>query len=94
MIGKNVKYNSQEFTPEEVDKGFHFDLIRLLLNFNKDNEQRYMDIHITSDSYCVIVEWCEVFYEDEDNGMFKYVNSDEVILKEGTFNLKEEKDNE
>lgn len=75
--------NSQSFSPEEVKKGLLKDLLNYLLDYNKKSEHGYYDIHITSDSYCTIVEWAHVLYQFKDEeGKFVYVDSDGVVLKE------------
>lgn len=56
-------YNSQAFTPEEVKQGLHIKLINTLLDYNVNSETHYNDIHITSDGYCMIVEWVNNGYE-------------------------------
>ena len=39
-------YNSQAFTPEEVKKGLHLDLISYLLDYNSKADGYFNDIHI------------------------------------------------
>ena len=80
------KYNSQAFTPEQVDNGELQDLLNYLLLFNKKSKKSYMDIHITSDGYCMIVEWVEVNWEfKEECGKFDFVDSSEIIMQERYF---------
>ena len=76
--------NYRAFTPEEVKKGLFNDLLDYLLNHNKKNNDRYYDIHITTDGYCSIVEWVECNYNDEygDNRHFRLIDYDEVVMKE------------
>ena len=38
----------------------------------------YTNINITNDSYCVIVQWCEVFFND-DSPKFEFVNEGETV---------------
>lgn len=76
------EFNSQAFTPEEVEKGKHLELIKLLLSL--EDKDSFEDIHIASDGYCVIVEWDTVF-RDERPVAFRYTSDDEVILKEVIF---------
>lgn len=79
-------YNSQTFTPEQIANGELRDLIDYLMNFNIKSEKSFMDIHVTSDSYCQIVEWAEVHYDFQyECGRFHYVNGDEEIYKEVIF---------
>ena len=75
-------YNSMSFTPEEVKQGLHTKLIKYLLDYNKDCEQHYNDIHITTDGYCLIVEWASIPYDHAWGGSFQYVDFDEVIMHE------------
>lgn len=77
------EYNYEAFTPEEVEKGLHLDLINYLLDYNKKSEESYYDIHITSDGYCTIIEWTDASYEEgEWNGAFKYVGEDQEVMTE------------
>ena len=80
-------YNYQAFTPEEVKKGLLNDLLNYLLDHNKKNDQQYYDIHITTDGYCSIVEWVDVSYNNEfgEEGKFRFVDSDQVVMIEKTF---------
>lgn len=79
-------YNYQSFIPEEVKKGAVKKLINYLLSASDDLEGSYNDIHITSDGYCTIVEWNDVSFEHEDDcGKFKFVDYDEVIMKDVEF---------
>lgn len=79
------EYNQVAFTPEEVEKGFHLELLNVLLNYNQKSEKHYNDIHITSDGYCFIIEWDQVPYSHEYGGEFKYVAEDEVVMLEKHF---------
>ena len=80
-------YNYQAFTPEEVKKRLLNDLLNYLLEHNKKNDQQYYDIHITTDGYCSIVEWVDVSYNNEfgEEGKFRFVDSDQVVMLEKTF---------
>ena len=80
-------YNYQAFTPEEVKKGLLNDLLNYVLDHNKKNDQQYYDIHITTDGYCSIVEWVDVSYNNEfgEEGKFRFVDSDQVVMLEKTF---------
>ena len=79
------EYNSQAFTPEEVEKGLHLKLLNCLLELNKESEKHYNDIHITTDSYCTIIEWESVPYSHEYGGRFEYIDDDHVVMFEGHF---------
>ena len=80
-------YNYQSFTPEEVTEGLHLDLLNYLLDHNKKNETQYYDIHITSDSYCTIIEWADVNYDRDygPQGTFQYVPADGNVMIERMF---------
>lgn len=81
------EYNSQAFTPEEVDEGLHLDLLNYLLDHNKKNETQYYDIHITTDGYCTIIEWTDVMYNNDcgPEGKFEYVPYNGQVMLEFTF---------
>lgn len=76
--------NEQAFTPEEVKKGLHLKLINSLLELDKDRKDNHFDIRITTDGYCIIVQWCDVSDEYGAYG-FKFVDSDEVVMREYRF---------
>lgn len=79
----NTPYNSQAFTPEEVEQGLLQDLLNYLLDYNKKCESGYYDIHITSDSYCTIVEWVDVHYELQyEEGKFEFVDAGDEVYTE------------
>ena len=82
-----TEYNSQAFTPEEVDEGLHLDLLNYLLDHNRKAKEQYYDIHITSDGYCTIIEWIDVNYNNKygDEGEFKFVPSNGCIMLEKFF---------
>lgn len=74
-------YNSMSFVPKEVDQGLHTDLINYLLHYNKESEGHYNDIHITTDGYCLIIEWSNVPYHGQWGGKFEFVDEDEFVCK-------------
>lgn len=76
------EYNSMSFTPEEVKKGLHTSLIDYLISLQYSSEHRFNDIHITSDSYCLIVEWVFVPFDHSYGGSFQYVDEDEHVMRE------------
>ncbi len=80
-------YNSQAFTPEEVEQGLHLDLLNYLLDHNKKNETQYYDIHITTDGYCTIIEWTDVDYDQKygSEGKFEYVPYNGQVMLEYDF---------
>lgn len=81
------EYNSQAFTPEEVKKGLHLDLLNYLLDHNKKNETQYYDIHITTDGYCTIIEWTDVSYNNEygEESRFEFVPYNGQVMLEYSF---------
>ena len=82
----NREYNSQAFTPEEVEQGLLNDLLNYLLEYNKKCESGYYDIHITSDGYCTIVEWKDVNYKFEgEEGKFEFVPYNGQVMLEYSF---------
>ena len=81
-----AQFNSKAFTPEEVSEGLHLDLIKYLLDYNSASDDYYEDIHITSDGYCTIVEWCDVCLDkDISSGQFEFVGEDQYILTDIRF---------
>ena len=85
-----TEYNSQAFIPEEVEQGLVNKLIEYFLFFNKTSKDHYIDFHVTTDSYCTIVEWTDVPYNHEWGGSFEYVQEDEYVvhdleLPDGTY---------
>lgn len=76
-------YNSEAFTPEEVSKGLHLKLVSTLLEISDEQEDSHYDIHITSDGYCTIVEWCQV--HEDFGGKFAFVDEDQVVMTEFRF---------
>ena len=79
-------YNYQAFTPEEVEAGLLDDLLKYIVDYNKKCESGYYDTHITSDGYCTIVEWTDVNFKFKgEEGSFRFVDSDEVVMKEVHF---------
>ena len=61
MKFKNGGFNEEAFTPEEIEKGAHIELINTLLKLDtmaEDGNSAFHDIHICSDGYCLVVQWC------------------------------------
>lgn len=82
---KQVKYNQVSFTQEEVRKGFLFNLIQLLNDqtiesIQNDESPTINDIHIDTDGFSIIVEWCQTTLDGEF-GQFKYVDENGQLLK-------------
>lgn len=81
-----IPYNEKAFTPEEVKAGMVGEFVDFLVKQDaKSNEVKershtggYTNINITSDSYCVIVQWCEVFFDD-DSPKFEFVDEGETV---------------
>jgi len=71
--------NNMAFTPEEVEAGALQKLLNYLIDYNTNNNKHYCDIHMTTDGYCIIVEWAVIPYSHEWGGYFYYVNEDEEI---------------
>ncbi len=81
-----TNYNSTAFTPKEVEKGLHLKLIKHLLEEGAEFNDAYNDIHVWSDSYCTIVEWNQVHFDNSfGDGKFEFVDYDERIAKEVRF---------
>ena len=84
----NKRYNSVAFTPEEVNQGLHTDLITYLVNYNAQGKSDdYYEIHITSDGYCMIIEFDKVPNNHAFGGTFKYVDESDgdIVMKEYIF---------
>lgn len=81
-----IPYNEKAFTPEEVKAGMVGEFVEFLMQQDmKSNEVKekshtggYTNINITSDSYCVIVQWCDVFFDD-NSPKFEFVNEGETV---------------
>lgn len=72
------RYNSEAFTPDQIEKGLHIDLLNFLMKLNANSDDYYADIHIWTDGYCTVVDWIE----NIDGVGFKFVDYDEVVMKE------------
>lgn len=80
--------NSMSFTPKDVVNGEFKKFLMMLTTM--ELEDRYNDIHIWSDSYCIIVEWVSRDYNDRyDTGEFKFVDKDHEVVP-----IKWEEDND
>ena len=82
----NTSVNSVAFTPEDVQKNLHLDLINYLLSFNQKSENSFFDIHITTDGFCTIVEFANITrgINDTSEG-FVYMDEDHYLLKRVEF---------
>ena len=80
------EYNSQAFTPEEVEQGLLKDLLDYLIDYNRKCKSGYYDIHICSDGYCTIVEWVDINYNfNGEEGKFEFVPSNGQVMLEYSF---------
>ncbi len=77
MARKKDNINQQSFTPEEVKKGMHLDLIKYLLDYNEKSKDHYNEIMITTDGYCTIIEWVNLPYDKDFGGHYEYINEDD-----------------
>ena len=81
-----IPYNEKAFTPEEVKAGMVGEFVDFLMKQDikaaevkeRSHAGGYTNINITSDSYCVIVQWCDVFFDD-DSPKFEFVNEGEIV---------------
>lgn len=78
-------YNSMAFVPEDVELGLHKELIDYLINYGQKSESHFNEVHITTDGYCLIVNWICRSYEESYGGRFDFVDEDEEVLKEVDF---------
>ena len=76
------KYNSMAFTPEEVEKGMPQKLIQTLLDLNNLSEDHFNSMHITTDSYCTIVEWVWGPVDRSYGGHFEFVDENQYVETE------------
>ena len=86
MFTKTSPVSSLAFTPEEVEKNLHLDLINFLLTYNKKAENSFVDIHVTTDGYCVIVEFANITRGVNDNTEgFVFMDEEHYLLKRVEF---------
>ena len=77
-----MEYNQMAFTIENMEQGLHVDLLNYLINYHKNGDDRFNDIHITSDGECLIIEWTLVPYDRSYGGGFKFVDDDCMVVRE------------
>jgi len=78
--------NSVTFTPEEVKKGLHLDLIKYLLDYTSKSETSFNDIHITTDdAHCCVIEWSKNNYYEKGIHGFRYIDEEHSVFKEVVF---------
>ena len=71
------------FMPEEVEKKLHEPLIEYLMKtYNEGASDNYCDIHITTDGYCLIVEWAVVPHDHSYGGTFQFIDEDCTVMRE------------
>lgn len=82
-----MRPNSRAFTPEEAKAGLMGDLLRYLLGHNAKSEDAWYDIHIWTDGYCQVVEWCNRRLKDGfgDPWGFEFVDDEHEVLKRVEF---------
>ena len=86
MFTRTSQVNSVAFTPDEVEKNLHMDLINFLLSYNSKADDSFFDIHITTDGYCTIVEFVSLTRGVNDNSEgFAYVDEEHYVLKRVEF---------
>ena len=73
MNYRNTIFNSMAFTPEEVRKGLLDKFVKTLNDLNQEKEQGFIEYHVTTDGFCTIVEFDDLYIRDEDD-KFQYVD--------------------
>ena len=76
MNYRNTTFNSMAFTPEEVRKGLLDKFVKTLNDLNQEKEQGFIEYHVTTDGFCTIVEFDDLFIRDEDD-KFQYVDEND-----------------
>lgn len=79
-------YNHMSFNvtkPKEKKKLQEF--LDYLLAYNAEVSELYMDIHIYQEDLFTMVDWDQVPYDHEWGGQFKYVDWDQIVVKEVGF---------
>ena len=80
MIRENT-YNSQAFTPKDIEKGLDVNFLKNLLDYNNKSDSHWFnDIHITTDGYCNIIEWVSRNFEHGANGEFMFIPEDKLDI--------------
>lgn len=79
--------NRQSFDTSTPNGRKHFQkLLDTLLDYNEDkDETHYNDIHIYQEESLIIVEWDNIPYSHEWGGQFRYIDWDDVVMKEVNF---------
>lgn len=82
MFTRTSQVSSIAFTPEDVEKNLHLNLINFLFDYNNKADDNFFDIHITTDGYCLIVEFVNLTRGFNDNSEgFAYIDEDHEVLK-------------
>ena len=86
MFTRTSKVNSVAFTPDEVEKNLHLDLINFLLTYNKKADDSFFDIRITTDGCCLIVEFVSLTRGiNDDSEGFVFMDEEHYLLKRVEF---------
>lgn len=84
-MNRNTNYQLFDMTTTNGRKHF-FQLLETLIDYNNDSEEKYYnDIHIYQEDMFSVIEWSHIPYSHEYGGEFKYVDEDEVVMKEVYF---------
>ena len=80
-------FNQESFMPYEVKQGKHIKFLKALLSLDAVGEEvdydKYHDIHIWNDGYCLVIDWCDHWYDNNiETSSFQFVDSDELVVKE------------
>lgn len=80
-FSRDNPFNSMSFSPEDMKAGLHKELIDYLVNYHLNQDDRFNDIHLTTDGFCLIVEWEQVPYDHSYGGSFRYVDEDSDVMR-------------
>ena len=82
-----MSLNRQSFDLDTPNGRKHFQrLLDTLIDYNQDKEEsHYNDIHISQEESFIIIEWDSVPYSHEWGGQWKYLEDDDVLMKEVVF---------
>ena len=69
--------NRMTFLPQEVENGWANKLLDFLMAFNREAEDCAIDIRVSTDGYCTIIEWGETY----DSAGFKWVGEDQEVME-------------
>lgn len=75
--------NSQYFNKEQVANGELIEFLNVLMKQCYGAGENYNDIHIyPADCEAFVIEWDNIPWDHSYGGQFKYVDEDQVVLKE------------